>query len=85
MVELLLEVGRMSAVKMSVSLDEEDVGWLKKQAKQRRRSFSSVLTDAVRQARRERALDEVLLWLDAPKLTLKQLERYRRQWVGDSR
>ncbi len=70
----------MTAVKVSVSLDEADLAWLRKQAKRKRKSLSAVLSEAVRQARRERALDEVLRWLDAPKLTLEQLEEYRRLW-----
>jgi len=70
----------MGAIKISVSIDEDDLGWLKKQAKQRGKSLSGVLTEAVRQARRERAIDEVLRWLDAPKLTLQKLEQYRRIW-----
>lgn len=70
----------MSAKKVSVSLDEADLQWLRDQAEQRGKSLSAVLTEAVRQARRERALDEVLTWLDAPKLTLEQLEEYRREW-----
>jgi len=73
----------MAAVKVSVSLDEQDVAWLRKQAKRTRKSLSSALTDAVRQARRERAIDEVLRWLEAPKLTLAQLETFRRQWDAD--
>lgn len=70
----------MSAVKVSVSLDEDDLAWLRRQAKRRRKSLSAVLSESVRQARRERALDEVLRWLDAPKLTLEQLEEFQRQW-----
>ena len=50
----------MSAVKVSVSLDSEDLAWLRKQAKRRKKSLSAVLTESVRRARRERALDEVL-------------------------
>lgn len=70
----------MSAKKVSVSLDESDLEWLRDQAERRGKSLSAVLAEAVRQARRERALDEVLTWLDAPKLTLEQLEEYRREW-----
>ena len=70
----------MPAVKVSVSLDEKDLRWLRSQAKRRRKSLSSVLTESVQQARRERALDEVLLWLEAPKLTFEQLDELRRQW-----
>jgi len=73
----------MPAVKVSVSLDERDLRWLRSQAKRRRKSLSSVLTESVQQARRERALDEVLLWLEAPKLTLEQLENLRKEWAAD--
>jgi hypothetical protein len=73
----------MPAIKVSVSLEEKDLQWLRRQAKRRRKSLSSVLTESVQQARRERALDDVLLWLEAPKLTLEQLGELRRQWGAD--
>ena len=73
----------MGAKKLSVSLDEADIEWLRKQAKRQKKSLSAVLGEAVRQSRRERALDELLRWLDAPKLTLEQLEEYRRSWRVD--
>lgn len=73
----------MPAVKVSVSLDSEDLAWLRRQAKRKRKSLSAVLGESVRRARRERALDEVLAWLDAPKLTLEQLEGYRKLWELD--
>jgi Arc/MetJ-type ribon-helix-helix transcriptional regulator len=73
----------MATSKVSVSLDEKDLAWLRAQAKRKRKSLSAVLTDALRQARRERAIDELLTWLDAPKLTLEQLEEYRRAWDVD--
>ncbi len=70
----------MSAKKVSVSLDEADLAWLRQQAKHRGQSLSAVLTGAVRQTRRERAIDEVLRWLDAPKLTLEELEEFKELW-----
>jgi ubiquinone biosynthesis protein UbiJ len=70
-------------VKVSVSIDEKDLRWLRRQAKRRRKSLSSVLTESVQQARRERALDEVLRWLEAPKLTLERLDEFRREWGAD--
>ena len=73
----------MPAVKVSVSIDEKDLKWLQRQAKRRRKSLSSVLTESVQQARREQALDAVLRWLDAPKLTLEELGELRRQWGAD--
>ena len=73
----------MPTIRVSVSLDEKDLHWLRRQAKRRRRSLSSVLVESVQQARRERALDEVLRWLDAPKLTLEELGELRRQWGAD--
>ena len=73
----------MPVVKVSVSIDEKDLRWLRRQAKRRRKSLSSVLTESVQQARRERALDEVLRWLEAPKLTLERLDEIRREWGAD--
>ena len=73
----------MAAVKVSVSLDERDLQWLREQAAEKGKSLSAVLGEAVRQARRERALDEVLTWMDAPKLTMERLEEYRRLWESD--
>ena len=72
----------MTAVKLSVSLDRSDLAWVRHQAKKQRRSVSAVLTEAVRRTRRERALDEVLQHLDA-KVSVRQLERLRRQWDED--
>ena len=72
----------MTAVKISVSLDDADLDWVRRQAKKGRRSVSAVLTEAVRRTRRERALDEVLQYLDA-KVSPKQLERLRREWDAD--
>lgn len=73
----------MAAAKVSVSLDEADLAWLREQAERRGKSLSAVLGEAVKQARRERALDEVLQWLDAPRLTMERLEEYRRLWELD--
>ena len=73
----------MPAVRVSVSIDEKDLKWLQRQAKRGRKSLSSVLTESVQQARREQALDAVLRWLDAPKLTLEKLGELRRQWGAD--
>lgn len=73
----------MPAVKISVSMDSNEVAWLRRQAKLKKKSLSAVLSDSVRQTRRQRALDEVLTWLEAPKLTLKQLEEYRKLWQLD--
>jgi hypothetical protein len=72
----------MPAVKVSVSLDDGDLDWIKRQAKKHRRSVSAILTDAVRRTRRERALDDVLQYLDA-KVSAAQLERIRRAWDED--
>lgn len=72
----------MTAVKISVSLDDGDLEWVRRQAKKSRRSVSAVLTEALRRTRRERALDEVLQYLDA-KVSPKQLEKLRRQWDED--
>ena len=67
-----------------MSIDEKDLKWPQRQAKHRRKSLSSsVLTESVQQERREQALDAVLRWLDAPKLTLEELGALRRQWGAD--
>jgi len=68
---------------VSVSIDEKDLQWLQRQAKRRRKSLSSLLTESVRQRRHEQALDDVLRWLNAPKLTLEELGGLRQQWGAD--
>jgi hypothetical protein len=72
--------GTMGAVRLSVSLSEDVASWLKAQAKAQHRSLSAVLDETVRQARRERALDEVLEWLEAPAVTPEELEEFEQRW-----
>jgi hypothetical protein len=74
---------KMTAAKVSVSIDQDDLRWLRRQAQRKRKSLSAVLTETVRQARRERALDDVLRWLDVPPLALERLEELRGQWDAD--
>jgi hypothetical protein len=70
----------MGAVKVSVSLSDDVVSWVREQAHAGKTTFSAVLNETVRQARRDRALDEVLEWLDAPELTPEELDAYRQRW-----
>lgn len=73
----------MATAKVSVSLPQDDVDWLKDQAEKSGRSLSAVLAESIQQARREQALDDVLRWLEAPKLTIEQLEELRALWHVD--
>ena len=73
----------MATVRVGVSLDEQDLQWLRKQAEEKGKSLSAVLGDAVRQARRAWALDQVLHWMDAPQLSVERLDAYRRLWGSD--
>lgn len=71
----------MTAEKISVSLPREEIAWLRRQAKAQKTSVSAVLSEAVRQARRERALDEVLRYLDV-KVTPAEMEELLAEWRG---
>jgi hypothetical protein len=73
----------MAAEKLSVSLDPDDVAWLRQQARKRRKSLSAVLSEAVQQARRNAALDTVLQAYGAPKLTPEEVTELEREWDAD--
>jgi hypothetical protein len=70
--------------KLSVALGTDEVAWVRKRAKRLRASVSSVITDAVRQARRIEAQREVLEWLleGQPPITAAERKRVEREWKG---
>jgi hypothetical protein len=71
----------VTAVKLSVSLDTEQVSWLRSEAKRRRTSLSAVVSDAVAEERRARAREKLLLRLGGrTKLGKRQVARIREEW-----
>lgn len=72
----------MGAVKVSVSLSEEELAWAQKRAKRLKTSLSAVLTEAVRDQRRAEAGREVLSWLleANPAASAEELEEIQREW-----
>jgi len=73
----------MATSRVSISLGERDLQWLREQAEARGTTVPVVLRALVRQARREDAIDDVLRWLNAPELTDARLDDYRRLWNMD--
>lgn len=75
----------MAAIKLSVSLDEGIASRLRERARVQRKSFSAVLNEALAQAERERALDEVLECLGAPEVSREEVEETLERWGLASR
>jgi hypothetical protein len=73
-----------STEKLSVALGSDELSWVKKRAKRLRASVSSVITEAVRQAKQIEARREVLDWLieDQPAITNAERKRVEREWKG---
>ncbi|MDD9947817.1 MAG: hypothetical protein OXU20_42645 [Myxococcales bacterium] len=71
----------MSAVKVSVSLEESDLKWLKKAARRQKASVSGLLGQAVGRMRREEALDEVVAYLGkAAQVDEDDVARLEAEW-----
>ena len=72
----------MGAVKISVSLSEEELAWAKKRAKRLKTSVSAVLTEAVRLQKQMEARREVLAYLyeTVPPGTPEELAEIVREW-----
>jgi hypothetical protein len=70
--------------KLSVALGRDELSWVKKRAKKLRASVSSVITEAVRQARQVEARREVLGWLleGQPAISDAERRRVEREWKG---
>ncbi len=66
---------------MSVSLQEEQVKWLRKAARRQKTTVSGLLGTAVERIRREEALDRVIAYLgDAANLTDDDIELIEAEW-----
>ena len=74
--------------KLSVSFQTEHEAWLRARAKREDRPFSTVLADAVQDAKMLEARREFLAWLekgqDRP-ITAEDLEEVAREWRGARR
>jgi hypothetical protein len=66
-----------------VSLDEEDVAWLRKTAREQQTSVSAVLGEAIRLMRQTAARRSVLDRLGGvASLTPKRIREIEREWYG---
>jgi hypothetical protein len=68
--------------KLSVALGTDELAWVRKRAKRLRASVSSVITEAVRQAKQIEARRDVLDWLleDQPAIKSAERKRVEREW-----
>jgi hypothetical protein len=70
----------MSAVKVSVSLDQEQLRWLKRQARKHKTTVSALMGEAVADLRRRRALDRLLGDVE---LTREDIAEIHAEWHAD--
>ena len=73
----------MTATKVSISLQQDHVKWLRKAARRQRTTVSGLLAVAVERIRREEALDRVIAYLgDAAELTDADIKAIDNEWRG---
>ena len=73
----------MGAVKLSVSLDEEHIRFIKQQAKTRKTTVSALLAEAVEDWRRTRALEHLIEQLGGHvELSPEEITNIREEWQG---
>ena len=67
--------------KVSVAIGRDELAWAKALARREKKSLSAVLTEALAERRRLRALAEVVTWMseDQPPLTTPELRAARRE------
>jgi hypothetical protein len=67
--------------KVSVAIGRDELAWAKALARREKKSLSAVLTEALAERRRLRALAEVVTWMgeDQPPLTKPELRAARRE------
>jgi|HubBroStandDraft_3_1064219.scaffolds.fasta_scaffold2809743_1 hypothetical protein len=67
--------------KVSVAIGRDELAWAKALARREKKSLSAVLTEALAERRRLRALGEVVTWMaeDQPPLTKAELRAARRE------
>jgi hypothetical protein len=74
----------MTAVKLSVSLETEQVRWLRAEAKRRRTSLSAVVSSAVAEERRARMREKLLVRLGGRvKIGTSELTEIHGEWGED--
>lgn len=71
----------MSAEKVSVSLRESDLRWLRREAREKKATVSGILAHAVARMRREAALDTVIAYLgDEAELSEQDIQAIETEW-----
>lgn len=71
-----------TAEKLSVSIHKDDLAWARTYAKESGRSLSAVLTEALREQRRTKAMAHLLKRLGAHKLTQAQIDAADAELFG---
>ena len=73
----------MAVRKISVSMEADELEWLRRAARQQRKSVSGLLAEATRLLRQLAARHEVLQYVgDAAKLTPRRIREIEREWKG---
>lgn len=73
----------MAVRKISVSLEAEELEWLKKEAAARRKTVSGVLAEATRLLRQMRARKKLLEYFgESAALTPERIKEIEREWKG---
>jgi len=75
----------MGAVKVSISLDDKQLRWLKQQAKKHNTSVSRIVAEAIAELRRLQALDQLIADLGGPfEFTDQEIAEIEAEWEGAS-
>ncbi len=71
----------MGAVKLSISVDEEQARWLRREARRQKRTVSALLSEATADMRRRQAMRRVVELTGGPiELTADDIADIRREW-----
>ena len=74
----------MGAIKLSISIDERQLGWLRREAKSGKTTVSAVLSEALADLRRSRERERLIRRLGG-KLTLspREVREIQAEWDAD--
>lgn len=69
-------------VKLSVSIEEAELEWARREARRTGKTLSTIMTEALREQRRLEAMDRLLKKLGADKISEEQIARLRAEVYG---